>query len=206
MTRSRGRLTISACVLALVIGGLIVQRNRLRPQDPPTSTAQARLADSLRERGFQAPTKWGMHLLLDDGEIQWPTEVWDDHLAYARRLVGEGGYVLQLVRLSDLDAEKWQIYIDRAIAHGLKPMIRLASNSDPRNERWAAPPKDANGETYHAVAQEFARFVSSLSYPGVLYVTVGNEPNRGDEWGGTPKPAEYAQFLLNVSSALHASG
>jgi len=156
--------------------------------------------------GKDAPTKWGIHLLLDDGEIQWPTEVWDDHLAYARRLVGEGGYVLQLVRLGDLDAEKWQIYIDRAIAHGLKPMIRLASNSDPRNERWTAPPKDANGETYHAVAQEFARFVSSLSYPGVLYVTVGNEPNRGDEWGGTPKPAEYAQLLLDVSSALHADG
>jgi hypothetical protein len=34
---------------------------------------------------------------------------------------------------------------------------------------------------------------------------VGNEPNRGDEWGGRPNPAEYAQYLLDVSSALHAA-
>src|SRR5438093_13603198 len=32
-------------------------------------------------------TKWGVHLLLDDGTRQWPVEVWDEHLAYARRVV-----------------------------------------------------------------------------------------------------------------------
>jgi hypothetical protein len=147
-----------------------------------------------------------MHLLLDDGELQWPMGVWDEHLRYTRLLVGEGGYVLQLARLGDLDVAKWQHYIDRSIAHGLKPMIRLASYSSPEFERWTSPPKDNNGRTYHDVAQRFARFIGALSYPGVLYVTVGNEPNRGDEWGGSPNPAEYAQFLLDVSDALHAVG
>jgi hypothetical protein len=196
-----------AGVILVALVCLAVLLAYIRSESVRTATPiQTLHSDWLREHGQSEPTKWGMHLLLDDGEIQWPTEVWDDHLAYTRMLVGEGGYVLQLVRLNDLDVAKWQYFVDLAIAHGLKPMIRLATYSDPHYERWVEPPIDENGRTYRDVAQQFARFIGALSYPGVLYVTVGNEPNRGDEWGGSPNPAEYAQFLLDVSEALHAAG
>jgi hypothetical protein len=206
MTR-RSTLLGLAGVAAIAIVCLAVLLVYVRSESsPPITRAQALHSAWLAERGRYAPTKWGMHLLLDDGEIQWPVEVWDDHLAYTRVLVGDGGYALQLVRLGQLDIPRWQYFIDRAIAHGLKPMIRLASYSSPEHGHWTAPPKDSNGRTYRDVAQEFARFIGSLSYPEVLYVTVGNEPNRGDEWGGSPNPAEYAQFLVDVSDALHAVG
>jgi hypothetical protein len=205
MLRLRSRLIFTVCLMALLLGSLILVRDRLKPASPSPTTVQTLHAAWLAQHGRHTPTKWGMHLLLDDGEIQWPVEVWNDHLAYARELVGDGGYVLQLVRLGDLDTAKWQHYIDASLANGLKPMLRLASYSDPANERWMAPPKDANGVTYHDVAQEFARFIGSLTCPGVLYVTVGNEPNRGDEWGGSPNPAEYARYLHDVSAALRAS-
>ena len=206
MLRSRSHLIVAVCLLGVVLGCFALLREFLKASSTPSTTAQTLHSTWLEQHGKRAPTKWGMHLLLDDGEIQWPTEVWNDHLAYTRLLVGEGGYVLQLVKLGDLDVAKWQYFIDRSLAHGLKPMIRLASRAAPEFERWTAPPKDPNGVTYHNVAQEFAQFIGSLSYPGVLYVTVGNEPNRGDEWGGSPNPGEYARFLLHVSNALHAVG
>jgi hypothetical protein len=37
-------------------------------------------------------------------------------------------------------------------------------------------------------------------------VIVGNEPNRGDEWGGRADPAAYARFLRDVSAALRPLG
>src|SRR5215217_4687712 len=111
MARPRSRLIIAACLLSAVVVSLWLQRNRVHISSPPPTAAQAMHTTWQEHYGKDAPTKWGMHLLLDDGEIQWSTAVWDDHLAYARRLVGEGGYVLELVRLGDLDAEKWQIYI-----------------------------------------------------------------------------------------------
>src|SRR5262249_18157755 len=62
-----------------------------------------------------------------------------------------------------------------------------------------------NGHTYHDLAREFARFLRDLNASGPLYVLVGNEPNRGDEWGGRADPAEYAQYLLDVSQVMHAT-
>ncbi len=102
---TRFRLIIAACLLGVLIGVLGLLNDRLVPNKAST-TAQTLHSAWLAQHGNHAPTKWGMHLLLDDGEIQWPTDVWDDHLAYTRRLVGESGYVLQLTRLGDLDAGK----------------------------------------------------------------------------------------------------
>jgi hypothetical protein len=150
-------------------------------------------------------TKWGVHLLLDDGLQQWPRDVWDEHLAYARRLVGPGGYVVELIRADDLDSEKWQGFLDGAQRHGLNPIIRLATWQDRAAGHWVAPPADPNGNTYHELAARYARFISALRGQGPRYVLVGNEPNRGDEWGGYPDPAAYARYLIDVSSALHAT-
>jgi hypothetical protein len=151
-----------------------------------------------------AINKWGVHLLLDDGVIQWPTEVWEQHLAYARQLVGENGFVVQLVRSDDLDVAKWGRFVDDATRYGLRPILRLATYQDRRGGHWVAPDKDAEGATYHRLARRYAEYVRQLMPDeGWLYVSVGNEPNRGDEWGGRPNPAEYAQFLLDVANALH---
>ena len=169
---------------------------------PPGSATPLRVPSASPLR----PTKWGVHLLLDDGVSQWPVEVWDEHLAYARWLVGSGGYVLELVRADDLDPVKWQRFVDGALNLGLMPIIRLATWQDRARGHWVAPPKDANGRTYGDLARRYAQFAAALRTPGPLYLVVGNEPNRGDEWGGRPDPAEYAQFLLDVSSALHSAG
>ena len=46
--------------------------------------------------GVRPATKWGVHLLLDDGDRQWLPAVWEEHLTYARWLVGPGGWVVEL--------------------------------------------------------------------------------------------------------------
>ena len=151
----------------------------------------------------RAPTKWGVHLLLDDGVTQWPTEVWDQHVTHARRLIGAGGYVLELVRLDDLNVPKWQAYLDLIVANGLTPMLRLATYQDRQRGHWVAPPTDIDGRRgYRDVAARYAAFIRELQAPGPLYVIVGNEPNRGDEWGGEPDPVAYARFLSDLSEAL----
>jgi hypothetical protein len=43
------------------------------------------------------PNKLGIHMLLDDGRNVWPLAIWAQHLGYARDLVGEWGYVTELV-------------------------------------------------------------------------------------------------------------
>jgi hypothetical protein len=150
-------------------------------------------------------TRWGVHLLLDDGVGQWPVEVWDQHLAAARALVGRGGYVVELVRADDLDVPKWQYFLDAAARRELTTILRLATWQETAARQWAAPPPDPDGQTYHGIAARFAGFVAALDSPAPLHVVVGNEPNRGDEWGGRPSPAEYARYLWDVTAALRAA-
>lgn len=151
----------------------------------------------------RAANKWGVHLLLDDGVSQWPVDVWEQHLAYARWVVGDGGFVLELVRVDDLDVSKWRAFVDAARRLGLRPIIRLATFQDRAAGHWTAPKKDENGRTYRDIARRYAAFVARLGPDeGPLFVTVGNEPNRGDEWGGRPNAADYAQFLVDVAEAV----
>lgn len=172
----------------------------LEPTVGPAAAGQAAIQPS------RPGARWGVHLLLDDGQTQWPVELWEEHLAYARALVGPGGYVVELIRADDLDVAKWQRFLDGAARQGLRPILRLATWQDRAAGAWVAPPKDEGGSTYRAFAGRLARFVGALRSSGQLDVIVGNEPNRGDEWGGRPDPAEYAQYLLDVSAALHAVG
>jgi hypothetical protein len=179
-----------------------------QPGVPPAAESAARTGgrivwlDAQDRYSTRAPTKWGVHLLLDDGVTQWPTEVWDQHVTHARRLIGNGGYVLELVRLDDLNIPKWQAYLDLIVANGLTPMLRLATYQDRQRGHWVAPPTDSDGRRYRDVAARYATFIRELRAPGPLYVIVGNEPNRGDEWSGKPDPVAYARFLSDVSEAL----
>ena len=121
---------------------------------------------------------------------------------YARWLVGRGGYVVELIRADDLDVVKWQQFLDDAARLELRPILRLATWQDRAAGHWVAPPTDKDGQGYREIAERWARFLGALRFDGTLYVVVGNETNRGDEWGGNPNPAEYARYLLDVSDAL----
>lgn len=148
--------------------------------------------------------KMGIYLLLDDGRKHWPVERWAEHLRAAREIVGEWGFVVQLVRLDDLDAAKWQQFMDLCAALELTPVIRLATVYDQMAGYWIAPPQDAD-RTYRGVAQQYADFITALEWPtDEHWVIVGNEPNQGGEWGGKPDAAAYARFLIDVADTLHA--
>jgi hypothetical protein len=149
--------------------------------------------------------KLGVHLLLDDGRNAWPVEVWPVHVDYARRAVGEWGYVTQLVRLDDLDPARWQVLMDLCAERHLTPILRLATTYDREAGWWVEPPQDSD-RTYRTVASRYAEFVAGLRWPTDMhYVIVGNEPNHGAEWGGRPDPEAYARFLIDVADALHAA-
>ncbi|MBI5929412.1 MAG: hypothetical protein HY862_08895 [Chloroflexi bacterium] len=157
-----------------------------------------------------SPNKMGVHLLLDDGRNQWPESVWREHLEATRQVVGEWGYVTELVRLDDLNVGRWQQFMDICTELHLMPILRLATTgnftSSERTEflGWAAPQLDKDG-TYRSTAQKYADFVAKLEWPtDQHFIIVGNEPNHGAEWGGgLPDPAGYARFLIDVADALH---
>jgi len=149
------------------------------------------------------PTRSGVHLLLDDGRNVWPMSVWPTHLRYARQVVGEWGYVTELIRLDDLNAERWQVFMDLCAELHLTPILRLATTYDRAAGWWTAPPADPDGR-YRTIAARYADFVMALRWPTTGHtVVVGNEPNHGDEWGGRPDPVDYARFLMDVADALH---
>lgn len=152
-----------------------------------------------------APNKLGVHLLLDDGRNAWPQDIWSVHLGYARQAVGEWGYVTELVRLDDLDPNRWQTFLDLCAELHLRPIMRLATTYDRSANWWVAPQPDADG-TYGNVAAHYAEFVSSLRWPTTEhYIVVGNEPNHGNEWSGRPEPAAYARYLIDVANAIHTA-
>jgi len=151
--------------------------------------------------------RYGIHLLLDDDRNHWLPEVWPQHLQAARQIVGEGGYVIQLIRLDDLNVQRWQSFLDLCAGEHLIPIIRLATTFDHENKWWQAPPKDADDQGYTQVARQIRDFLVQLQWPGESrYVIVHNEANRGDEWSNQPDPAEYARFLLDVGQALQEDG
>jgi hypothetical protein len=153
-----------------------------------------------------SPNKLGIHLLLDDSRNAWPAEIWPVHLEYARQAVGEWGYVTELVRIDDLDPDRWQVFMDLCAELHLSPILRLATTYDQEAGWWVAPEPDEDG-AFQTVAARYAGFVDTLRWPtSEHYVIVGNEPNHGNEWSGRPDPTAYARFLIDVADALHAAG
>ncbi|MFN8372259.1 MAG: hypothetical protein U0694_05205 [Anaerolineae bacterium] len=150
------------------------------------------------------PNQRGVHLLLDDGRNSWDSALWAEHLQYARQWVGDGGYVVELIRADDLNIEKWQYFLDLCDSLSVTPVLRLATTYDHSRRWWNAPTADADG-SYRMISAQFAAFIAGLEWPASEhYVIVGNEPNHGDEWGGRPDPAAYARYLMDVAAALHA--
>lgn len=125
--------------------------------------------------------KIGIHILFD-------TE-----LSQAAQLVnsngGDWGYVTIPIQDGDKDVGKWQRFMDEAKKNHVIPIVRLATKSDPANlKNWQKPtPEDII---------DFGSFLNKLNWPVKnRYIIVFNEVNRGDEWGGTANPKEYAELL-----------
>jgi hypothetical protein len=146
--------------------------------------------------------KMGIHLLLDDGRTAWPIERWPAHMHYARQLVGEWGYITQLVRSEDLDIRRWQYFMDLCGELQLTPIIRLGTVYNDEHNYWEQPPV-AKDDRYHTIASQYAEFIAGLDWPtSDHYIIIGNEPNHSNEWGGNVDPAAYARFFLDTAQAI----
>ena len=183
--RRRGSLLVLA---ALIVAVLLVSLLALL-QPPPAQPDMSRL---------------GIHLLLDDGRQQWPTELWPLHIEEAARVTAPGAIAVQLVRADDLDPQRWQQFLDLCEQFDLTPVLRMATTWDVQQQAWLAPVPDSDG-TYASVARAYADFIAALDWPTVPHIILLNEPNRGDEWGGQPDAAAYARFLVESSAAIRAS-
>lgn len=102
---------------------------------------------------------------------------------------GDWGYVTIPIKASDKNTDKWQKFMDDCKRNHIIPLLRLATDGDYFSKSsWSKP---TNSDIV-----DFANFLDSLNWPTQnRYVVVYNEPNRGDEWGGNPNAAEYAQIL-----------
>lgn len=128
-----------------------------------------------------ANNKIGIHILF-------PTEI-EKAATLVNSRNGDWGYVVIPIQSGDKDLVKWQTFLDKCKKLHVIPIIRLATEGDYFNTKvWRVPtPADV---------LDFANFLNSLSWPiKNKYVIVYNEVNRGDEWGGTPDPASYANLL-----------
>lgn len=185
--RRRGNLLILLTIVAVLVLALLTPASRTRLPIPLPAN------------------KLGVHLLLDDGRNRWPPAVWPEHLRYAAQAVGEWGFVTQLIRADDLDPAKWQTFMDLCAEYQLTPIIRLATTFDRTNRWWNAPTPDTDG-AYQTLARQYADFLAELTWPTDLhYIIVGNEPNHGNEWSGTPDANAYAKWLIDTAQAVHAA-
>ena len=125
--------------------------------------------------------KIGIHILFDH-ELEKSAELVNSN-------GGSWGYVTIPIQNGDRDLIKWQLFMNRAGKLRVIPIFRLASEGDYFNTNvWKKPtPEDI---------VDFANFLDSLTWPTKnRYVIIYNEMNRGDEWGGTVNPSEYASIL-----------
>jgi hypothetical protein len=146
------------------------------------------------------PFALGVHTLITGLHTSFPRQGWGEHLRYARQMTGAGGWVAQVVQITDLDPAKWRAFLEHCAALELRPVLRLATAHDPGNGHWAAPD---NTDGYRKIARDWAAFFESLQLEHPVWVVVGNEPNSGGEWGGQVDPGSYARYFVKVAHALH---
>lgn len=134
--------------------------------------------------------KFGIHILF-------PEELFE-----AQKLVnsagGDWGYVTIPIQSSDKNLDKWQKFMDDAKSLHIIPIIRLSTTGDYFNTTVWEKPKLTD-------IVDFANFLDSLDWPTKnRYIVIYNEVNRGDEWGGSPDPFEYAQILDFAADSFKA--
>lgn len=132
--------------------------------------------------------KIGIHILFPD-ELKKAAELVNSN-------GGDWGYVTIPIQSSDKNLEKWQAFMNDSGKYHLIPIVRLATNGDYFNTKvWEKPD--------FSTVLDFSNFLNSLDWPTKnRYVVIFNEPNRNDEWEGTPNPSEYAQILSYAASVF----
>lgn len=131
--------------------------------------------------------KFGIHIIS-------PTH---DEASAAAELVnsngGDWGYVTILIESKDRNKDKWQTFFNDLRKRHLIPIIRLATY--PQGNFWQLPQEGEEAE--------WANFLDSLNWPTKnRYVIIYNEPNQGQEWGGSVDAKTYAQVLDKTITAL----
>ncbi|OGK09690.1 hypothetical protein A2767_07540 [Candidatus Roizmanbacteria bacterium RIFCSPHIGHO2_01_FULL_35_10] len=131
--------------------------------------------------------KFGIHFALPNM----------DDLPKTKELInsngGDWGYITLVMQENDRDKNKWQEVFDRMREFHLIPIIRLATI--PQGAQWRRPMVDD--------ADTWVDFLDSLHW--VIknrYVILFNEPNHGNEWGGSVDADDYAQVALEFSKKL----
>lgn len=132
--------------------------------------------------------KYGMHIAVPD----------DQDIERVAKLVnssgGDWGYITMVIHEDDRDIGKWQQIFDKLRDYHLIPIIRIATKAEGSN--WRRPTKEDAGQ--------WAEFLNSLNWVVKdRYVTLFNEPNHGQEWGGAVDPVGYAQVIEVFAQALH---
>lgn len=131
--------------------------------------------------------KFGIHMISPTNDESLP----------AATLVnsngGDWGYITILIESKNRDHNKWQAFFDDLRRKHLIPIIRLAT--EPEKDYWKKP--------YDGEEAAWADFLDSLDWPTKnRYILVYNEPNQGQEWGGTVDPKSYARILDKTITAL----
>lgn len=149
----------------------------------------------------------GVHMLLSEGQVPWRLLDWRDHTRLAGEAVGPGGFALQVLSHGNRDLARWQAFMAAAGRAQLQPVIRIATRYDRHRRAWRVPLADRTRRSYRREAGEIRAFLERLRWPpGERVVIVGNEPNRGDEWGGRPNPTAYVRYLRDVAAELRPLG
>jgi len=145
----------------------------------------------------------GVHLMIHDART---AENIEKHTAWARRMCGPWGYVkifeYHITPATQRPDASQVALINKLYERQLIPVVRLGGQY---TGRWKRPADTPDG-TFEDIAQAFKRVVAGypLSDECPLYIEVWNEANLGLEWGGTPKPAEFARMYVATAKAIRS--
>lgn len=131
--------------------------------------------------------KFGIHMISPTVDESSPAAV------LVNSNGGDWGYITILIESKNRDHNKWQAFFDDLRRRHLIPIVRLAT--EPEKDYWKRP--------YEGEELAWADFLDSLNWPTKnRYVLIYNEPNQGQEWGGSVDPKSYARVLDKTITAL----
>ena len=137
------------------------------------------LSLSMAKPAWALNNKFGIHI-LETTEIQTADKVVNSN-------GGDWGYMTIVLRQDDFDHNKWQAFMDESRRRHVIPIIRIATYMQ-ADGTWAKPQEKE--------LSKWPEFLNSLNWPvQQQIVTIFNEPNHREEWGGQVNPQEYARFL-----------
>ncbi len=131
--------------------------------------------------------KFGIHLAVPATE----------QIEKAAQLVnsngGDWGYITLVIQENDRNHDKWQEIFNKLRELHLIPIIRIATK--PIGPIWKKPIKED--------AEQWTEFLGSLNWVVKdRYIILFNEPNHGQEWGGSVDPVDYAKVAQEFATKL----